>query len=306
MATTHLVSRAASATSAAAALLLLCAPGVLSQTAPHISIIGFAPALWDPVSNPCPFPAADPVYSCAANATRLNVIGDHFGAATGGAIQVGGAIPPPPPPALPPADLPDALSLASLLSGVGANTECVASSLYTGDGNAYRFCPYTRIDLNDPRANHAYVSHLGEYQGVVRTFIPENNCTAVTGHLYGDGDMCNGAPRSAIITFTCIDTTSPQQEYYTRVPQVYSAMSTDGGCSFDLDYPIPAACPGPAFSLCADAFPTPNPLPSPSPSFVYTNAFISSWSDREWEWDVCGAHAVHSSCCDIEVNAGSR
>jgi hypothetical protein len=47
-------------------------------------------------------------------------------------------------------------------------------------------------DLQDPGASHAYIGHLGYYAGVTRTFVPAANCTAVTGHIYLDGDMLVG------------------------------------------------------------------------------------------------------------------
>jgi uncharacterized membrane protein YgcG len=264
------------ATAGAVAALLAHGAGA----APVLSVIGYEPAAWTP-SEPCPFPPGDPVWRCDAAAVKLTVIGDGFGVATG-SVQAGGAIPSPPAPPPAPDDTPPALTLAALTSGTGARDGCIAASLYTADGNAYRFCPYGRVDLLDPGQNHAYVGDLGTYAGVIREAVPAaGNCTALTGQLFLDGSMCGGVPRTARVLFTCIDDTAPQQDYYTRVPQIYAATPTDGaGCSYDLELPLPAACPGtPAYGLCGAANPSPNPAPSPSPVFAYTPAFVGGWND---------------------------
>lgn len=264
-----------------ARLLAAVAAGAAGAlAAPVLSVIGYEPAAWTP-SAPCPFPAGDPLWQCDAAAVKLTVIGDGFGAATG-SVQVGGALPSPPAPPPPPDDTPPALTLAALTSGTGARDGCIAASLYTADGNSYRFCPYGRVDLLDPGQNHAYVGDLGTYAGVIRETVPAaGNCTAITGQLFLDGSMCGGVPRTARVLFTCIDDTTPQQAYYTRVPQIYAATPTDAGsCSYDLELPLPAACPGtPSYGLCGAANPSPNPLPSPSPAFVYSAAFIGGWND---------------------------
>jgi len=242
---------------------------------PTISIIGWQPAVWS-AGNPCPFPPSDPAFTCSSPSVQLTIIGDQFGPA-GGLVQVGGAIPPPPPPAPVPADIPSALTLAALSSGRA--DRCSAPGMYA-DAVArnywFRFCPYQRIDLLDARANGAYVDDLGEYTGVIRAFVPSANCMAITGHIFNEGTMCNGAPRSTNVTFTCIDTTSPLVDYYTRVPQIFAASSADG-CHWAMDFPIAAACLDARFGLCGSANPSPNQLPSPSPQFLYSNAFVSSW-----------------------------
>ena len=256
--------------------LLLTGAAVVGAQPPQIIVVGWEAAAWSPAS-PCPFPASDPVYSCTLPAVRLNVVGSLLGAAQG-ALQFGVSFPPSPQLPPPPADTPNALTLATLTAGSGGQDGCIATSLYTNDGNSYRFCPYTRVDLGDPTNNNAYVAHLGDFAGVTRTYIPENNCTAMTGQLFVDGDMCNGAPRVVRVDFTCIDTTAPEQDVFTQTPQIYSAVPSADGCSFALTMPILAACTGPNFGLCADDDPSPNPLPSPSPQFAYSTAFIATWA----------------------------
>ena len=67
--------------------------------------------------------------------------GNNFGDAQG-ALQEGTFNAPPAPPPPQPWDTPAPLFPADLATRRGGNGVCVARSLYTGDGFAYRFCPF--------------------------------------------------------------------------------------------------------------------------------------------------------------------
>lgn len=274
-----------------------------AQDDPLVTAMGASFAVWTPES-PCPFPPGDPTFICSSPATRLFIVGSGFGAGAPAGQVLGSstAVPSPNPAAPRPADVPAALSNAGL--GVLASG-CTQVGLYADPVYAHRFCPWLRVDLLTRANNFAFLNSLGTYAGVIRGPAPAPSaCNAITGLMFTDGALCGGAPSSANVTFVCIDDTAPQQEYYTRVKQPFAAFTPDGGCSWVLDFPIAAACPGARYALCADAVPSPNPLPSPSPAFNFAPAFVASWTDGSVVAYTMGA--TPPAAVVLETTAGAR
>jgi len=248
---------------------------------PVVGGVAWDVPVWGP-ANPCPFPASG-AFRCTDPTQRLTVIGSGFGPTTG-VIQFDGPTgytPPPFPAPQVPDDASDSLQPAAMTNNDPSN--CAQVSVYADEDFAFAFCPYANVSLLDKRSGNALVTSLGSYQGVVRSPVPPSagcdNGVAITSMIFAAGPMCNGAPRTTNVTFTCIDMTAPDQGFYTASPQIYSAISADG-CNWAMDFAMVAACRGPGYDMCADPGSVPNPSPSPAPAWGYaTTAFIDSWSD---------------------------
>ena len=247
-------------------LLLTAVNGVMGQPPlPHATAAG-----WDVSTDPaCPGGAP-----CIA----LTVAGDHFGD-TQGSLQKGDFLAPAPPPPAQPWDTPAVLFPADLATRTGGNGVCVARSLYTGDGFAYRFCPFQRVEHFE---GGGAIGTLGQYAGVIRDFNNPNcpGANAITGMTFLDGPLCNGVPATSTVTFVCVDVLGAGLATWgTNTPMVNAAARSADGCHVDMTLPLPGACDGARFALCGSAQASPNPVPTSSPSFSYTNAQVTSWRD---------------------------
>lgn len=239
----------------------------VNAAAPEISAAG-----WKTVTDPA-CPGGSPC-------VQLTVAGDNFGP-TAGQLQKGDFLAPGPPPPAQPWDTPAVLFPSDLATRVGGNGVCVARSLYTGDGFAYRFCPFQRVEHFE--GNFA-IGTLGEYAGVIRDFnnpnCPGAGANAIVGMKFLDGSLCNGVPSTSNVEFVCVDVLGAGlEDWGTRTPMINAAIRSPDGCSANLTLPLPGACNGARFALCGSAQASPNPTPTVSPTFNFQNAQVTSWAD---------------------------
>ena len=202
--------------------------------------------------------------------------GDDFGPS--GSLQKGDFLAPVPPPPPMPWDTPVALMPANLATRTGGNGVCIARSLYTGDGFAYRFCPFQRVDHFE---GAGAIGNLGFYTGVIRDNNNANcpGANAITGMTFADGSICNGVPSTSTVEFECIDILGAGLvDWGTRTPMIRAAIRSADGCSATLSLPLPGACNGARFAHCGSAAASPNPSPAPSPVFTFSDATIVSWA----------------------------
>jgi hypothetical protein len=208
----------------------------------------------------------------------FTVAGDNFGT-TQGQLQKGDFLAPAPPPPAMPWDTPEDLFPSNLATRTGGNGVCVARSLYTGDGFAYRFCPFQRMEHFEGSFS---IGSLGTYAGVLRD-TNNVNCpgsNAIVGMKFLDGSLCNGVPSTSTINFVCLDVLGPGLATWgTNTPMINAAIRSADGCSVNTTLPLPGACDGARFSLCGSPLASPNPVPTPSPTFSFTQATVTSWAD---------------------------
>lgn len=247
--------------------LLAATAALAAAQDPKIDVAG-----WDTYTGPeCQSAYQTP--SCI----KLTVFGDNFGTVQG-TLQKGSLLPPAPPPPAQPWDTPAVLFPSDIANRRGGNGVCVARSLYTGDGMAYQFCPFQRVD----HFVGAFRSgSLGSYAGVVRDFNNVNcpGSNAIVGMKFLDGSMCNGVPSTSTVTFVCVDVLGAGLvEWGTTTPMINAAETVDQ-CAFNLTLPLPGACDGPRFALCGSTVASPNPTPAPSPVITYSGAVIQTWAD---------------------------
>lgn len=269
--------------SARASLPTICPPSSPPTPPPPRQLIGAAAAARSTDDLPVITAAGWTIYNgpaaCPGGTTpciELTVAGDNFGASQG-QLQKGDFLAPPAPPPPQPWDTPAVLFPSDLATRVGGNGVCVARSLYTGDGFAYRFCPFQRVEHF--LGNFAN-GNLGTYAGVVRDFNNVNcpGSNAIVGMKFLDGSMCNGAPSTSIVNFVCVDVLGAGLvDWGTRTPMIDSAVTPDQ-CNWNLTLPLPGACDGPRFALCGSAVASPNPTPAPSPQFSFAPATPLSWT----------------------------
>lgn len=214
----------------------------------------------------------------AAPCIFFTVAGDNFGT-TQGQLQKGDFLAPAPPPPAMPWDTPEDLFPSNLATRTGGNGVCVARSLYTGDGFAYRFCPFQRMEHFEGSFS---IGSLGTYAGVLRD-TNNVNCpgsNAIVGMKFLDGSLCNGVPSTSTINFVCLDVLGPGLATWgTNTPMINAAIRSADGCSVNTTLPLPGACDGARFSLCGSPLASPNPVPTPSPTFSFTQATVTSWAD---------------------------
>lgn len=173
-------------------LLAIGLAGVAAVTAqqPVITAAGYTQIA-------CPPPAS-------GDCLQFSVFGNGFGAAPG-QLQKGNFITPAPPPPPMPWDTPADLWPSNLATRTGGNGQCVARSLYTGDGFHYRFCPFQQVQHFSSGGFN--IGTLGQYSGVIRD-SNNANCpggNAIVGQKFIDGSLCNGVPSTSFVNFVCVD-----------------------------------------------------------------------------------------------------
>ena len=229
-------------------------------------------------SHPCPFPAGSATFFCNAPAQRLTIVGEYFGFEPG-AVAASQPVPQVAA-AAPPADVPFPLTLAQL----GADAAgCLAPTKYTGDGFAYTWCPFQRLDQFYAPAGSPpeFEANLGVFTALVRA--PSAACAsgwAATSFAYEDGTVCSsGVARTATVAPYCIDETAPNQDYYTINKQINRASANATACTTSLRIPLSAACGGVRFNLCTPLGASPTPVPVPQPALTLGAAFVAAWDD---------------------------
>lgn len=248
-------------------LLAIGLAGVAAVTAqqPVITAAGYTQIA-------CPPPAS-------GDCLQFSVFGNGFGAAQG-QLQKGNFITPVPPPPPMPWDTPADLWPSNLATRTGGNGQCVARSLYTGDGFHYRFCPFQQVQHFSSGGFN--IGTLGQYSGVIRD-SNNANCpggNAIVGQKFIDGSLCNGVPSTSFVNFVCVDVLGAGLiQWGTNTPMVNAAIRSPDGCSANLTLPLPGACDGARWTLCGSPAASPNPSPVPSPVFSFTQATITEWSD---------------------------
>jgi hypothetical protein len=144
------------------------------------------------------------------------------------------------------------------------------------------------------------VGSLGDFAGVIRSWVPSQLCWAITGQRFLWGDSCPSQPwrrMSANVTFTCAQV---RQRFntlslllmliiplchlqgsladYDNLRMINVASSTDQ-CHWNLEFPMFAACPGTDYELCAgDPAQLPPETPLAEPVLTPTETYLDGWS----------------------------